>query len=65
MKKLDECEIGIEKVRGGCWWYLRNTEKHGLATLMMSGSTATASGARRNWQRFAKINGIEKWRWAE
>jgi len=68
MKKLTDCEwrviIDCEKTK--CWWYAYTYDNCDvdIECLMMEGYTKTKLGTRRNWEEFAKLNGIKHWKWA-
>lgn len=46
------------------WWVAESTKQAGLVSdsLVMDNFMYTISGVKRNWQRFAKLNGIKKWK---
>ena len=45
------------------WWAAKSIGQTGLVSdsLVMDNFLQTKSGAKRNWQRFAKLNKIKKW----
>jgi len=68
MKKLTDCEWRVrldgEEAESQYWWYAYTDNNSDVEFLMMESWTKTKSGAKRNWQRFAKLNGIKHWKWA-
>ena len=47
---------------GNCWWVVQ-TKYQTVVEMTMEGSTETIRGAKRNWERFAKVNKIKYWRY--
>ena len=70
MKAIKDCEWGIwiqedsTPEKKGFWWVAEAIEDTGLYThLVMENYFKLKSSVKRNWGRFAKINGIKKWRY--
>jgi len=65
-KSLAEGPIEVEMLGGRpyahFWWEVKNPKLFGLQVLFMKGYLLTKQGAERNWERLARINHWENWK---